>query len=184
MGYEGLDEVRASSFGVPVEEYKKVLRKHGHDFQIGATEPEINARMALDLGGKGPNEPYVKSFTRIYKPNTPLIEFLREIRNRGYPIALATNTELPLIPFINAQDYPIDVLVASCEIGARKPDVRFYEAIPEAFRKAGINVKKEEIFFFDDDIDCVAGARDSCMPAEQYINNKQIIEVINGLIKR
>jgi putative hydrolase of the HAD superfamily len=79
---------------------------------------------AIDLDGFG--EAY---FANLH-PNEPMIDYMRELRDRGYTLAICTNNVREWEPLWRAM-LPVDeifaVVVDSAFVGTRKPEPRIYE---------------------------------------------------------
>ncbi|MBR9680216.1 MAG: HAD-IA family hydrolase [Candidatus Altiarchaeota archaeon] len=82
--------------------------------------------------------------------NEEVIENLRNLKLKGYQIVLATNQEkyrlTRLLDLLGGDLF--DDVIASCNIGIKKPSPRFYKKILDR-----LGVKKQDIFFFDDRVE-------------------------------
>jgi putative hydrolase of the HAD superfamily len=90
---------------------------------LGAQLTEQLGR-AIDLGGFG------DSYFANLQPNEPMIDYMRELRDRGYALAICTNNVREWEPLWRAM-LPVDeifaVVVDSSFVGSRKPERRIYE---------------------------------------------------------
>jgi len=105
------------------------------------------------------------AFDRVRRDGTTWLpgipELLADLRRAGVPIVVATNypswiddVERRLL------DGVVDFVVASCRIGVRKPDPRFYAAVVQAAcAVAGRDVVPSDVVFVDDRDDNVEAAR-------------------------
>ena len=89
-------------------------------------------------------------------PDQPIIDALPNLKDRGYRLAICTNNFLETRDFWQA-GLPIDLfdaVVASCDLGIRKPD-------PEMFEHVGrtLAIRAEAIVLLDDLPANIAGAR-------------------------
>jgi putative hydrolase of the HAD superfamily len=108
--------------------------------------------------------------------NEPMIDFMRELRRRGYKLAICTNnvrewegrwrSKLPV-------DEIFDVVVDSAFVGTRKPERRIYELTLE---RVG-TIAAGALFIDDIEVNCAA-ARDLGMRAVWFRSNEQAIAEI------
>ena len=112
-------------------------------------------------------------------PNTPLIEYARQLRPR-YRTAILSNS------FVGAREREqaaygfedlVNDIVYSHEAGMAKPDPRIY-----ALTCARLGVTAGETAFLDDTPDCVAGARAAGLQAVLFSGAAQAIRDIEGLL--
>jgi len=82
--------------------------------------------------------------------NKEVVEILKKLKAQDVSIILATNQEkyrlAYLLELLQEDEHWIDVVIASCEIGIKKPDPEFYERIESLFPI----VKKNDMLVFDD----------------------------------
>jgi epoxide hydrolase-like predicted phosphatase len=108
-------------------------------------------------------------------PNTPMIEFVRELRGRDVRAALLTNNVREWEPLWRAKlpevEELFDVIVDSAFVGLRKPDPEIYTLTLE--RLGG--VEPERCVFVDDvELNCDT-ARELGMEAIRFDNAEQAI---------
>ena len=88
-------------------------------------------------------------------PNQPMIDYMRELRGRGYKLAICTNNVREWEPRWRAMlpvDEIFDVVVDSAFVGTRKPEPRIYELTLER-----LGVAADAALFIDDiEINCDA----------------------------
>jgi putative hydrolase of the HAD superfamily len=129
---------------------------------------------AVELRGFG--EQY---FEHLH-PNERLIGYMRELRDRGYKLAICTNNVREWEPLWRAKlpvDEIFEVVVDSGFVGARKPERRIYEITLER-----LGVAAEAVVFVDDfEINCNA-ARELGMQAIVFENNDQAIAAIEAAL--
>jgi putative hydrolase of the HAD superfamily len=105
--------------------------------------------------------------------NEPMIEFMRELRARGYKLAICTNNvrewesqwraKLPV-------DDIFDEVIDSAFVGVRKPDAQIYELTLER-----LGVDPAQALFIDDiEVNCAA-ARELGMPVVWFRDTEQAI---------
>jgi putative hydrolase of the HAD superfamily len=113
-------------------------------------------------------------------PNTPMIDYMRELRARGYALAICTNNVREWEQHWRAM-LPVDeifnVVVDSAFVGARKPEPRIYEITLER-----LGVAAEAALLIDDiELNCSA-ARELGMSAVWFQDTEQAIEEIEALL--
>jgi putative hydrolase of the HAD superfamily len=87
---------------------------------------ELSSRLGRPVELQGFGERY---FEHLH-PNEPMIEFMRELRERGYRMAICTNNVREWEPLWRAKlpvDEIFDVVVDSGFVGYRKPEPKIYE---------------------------------------------------------
>jgi putative hydrolase of the HAD superfamily len=112
-------------------------------------------------------------------PNEPMIEFARELRNRGKRTALLTNNVREWEPLWRSKlpelDEIFEVVVDSAFVGLRKPDPAIYE-----LTLARLGVAAGDCVFLDDlEINCEA-ARDLGMLAVRFEDNDQALSELEA----
>jgi putative hydrolase of the HAD superfamily len=105
---------------------------------------------------------------------------MRELRDRGYKLAICTNNVREWEDRWRAMlpvDEIFDVVVDSAFVGARKPDPRIYEITLER-----LATPPEATLFIDDvELNCQA-ARELGMPAIHFRSTDQTIEEIEAAL--
>lgn len=88
-------------------------------------------------------------FSHENKPDALLIEYIQELRKKGFKCYVATNQEKYRLNYLrNTMNFWIffDGVFCSAEIGIKKPEEWFYKFILEYLWVGG-----DEIVYFDDD---------------------------------
>ena len=116
-------------------------------------------------------------------PNPAMIDFMRELRGRGFRMALLTNNVREWEPQWRAKlpeiDEIFEVVVDSAFVGMRKPDREIYELTLE---RLGDGIAPPECVFIDDvDVNCEA-ARELGMRAVHYLDADQAIMEIRAVL--
>jgi putative hydrolase of the HAD superfamily len=145
------------------------------------SEDEFNRRLGDALGRPvaGMRETY---FANLH-PNEPMIDCMRELRDRGMRMALLTNNVREWEPHWRAKlpdvDEIFEVIVDSGFVGMRKPDPAIYELTVE---RLGGGLRAEECVFVDDfEVNCAA-ARDLGMAVVHYRDAEQAIAELRALV--
>jgi epoxide hydrolase-like predicted phosphatase len=113
-------------------------------------------------------------------PNEPLIAYMRELRARGYKLAICTNNVREWEARWRAM-LPVDeifhVVVDSGFVGARKPERRIYELTLERLRVAA----DASVFVDDIELNC-DGARELGIEAVWFQSTEQAIADLERLL--
>jgi putative hydrolase of the HAD superfamily len=123
---------------------------------------------AIELDGFG--ERYFANL----EPNARLIDYMRELRGRGYKLAICTNNVREWEPLWRAMlpvDEIFDVVVDSAFVGSRKPETRIYEL---TLQRLGVGAGSA-LLIDDIEINCAA-ARELGMHTVWFRETEQAIE--------
>jgi epoxide hydrolase-like predicted phosphatase len=117
----------------------------------------LEGELTADLG----HRPALHRFSEIYfealEPNSPMIDLMRELRDRGYRMALLTNNVRewePLWRRMLPVDEIFELVVDSAFVGMRKPDPGIYEL---TLKRLGL-AATECVFVDDVEPNCAAAA--------------------------
>ena len=142
----------------------------------------IRAELTPELG----HQPQLHRFSEIYfealDPNQPMIDLMRDLKGRGFRMALLTNNVRewePLWRTMLPVDEIFEVVVDSAFVGLRKPEPEIYELTLE---RIGGGVGAEECLFVDDVEDNVAAARQLAMTAVHFRSTDQAIAEIEAAL--
>ena len=141
------------------------------------TEAEFLRRMGEELTRQLGRPVQLHGFGERYfehlHPNEPMIEYMRDLRGRGYKLAICTNNVREWEPLWRAKlpvDELFEVVVDSGFVGARKPERRIYEITLER-----LYVPASEALFIDDvELNCEV-ARELGMEAIRFRSSEQAI---------
>jgi HAD superfamily hydrolase (TIGR01549 family) len=170
-GYSALAEFSA----YPPEEVRaRIKETRLFDlFERGGVEPqELARRISAALGLNVPFEKFRELWSSIFYPETVLPESMLASLHAHYRLLLLSNTDAIHYGWI-AERYFImkymDHCVVSFELGCRKPE-------PEIYREAIAHAEcaPEEIFFADDILENVEGARLAGIDAVQFQSREQL----------
>ena len=113
-------------------------------------------------------------------PNEPMISYMRELRGRGYRMAICTNNVREWEPLWRAKlpvDEIFDQVIDSGFVGTRKPEPRIYEITLER-----LAVPASAALLVDDvEANCVA-ARELGLRAVWFQSNEQAIPEIEAVL--
>jgi putative hydrolase of the HAD superfamily len=132
------------------------------------------------------HRPKLHRFREIYfdalHPNEPMLGLMRELRDRGFRMAILTNnvreweelwrSKLPL-------DEIFEVIVDSGWVGMRKPHPEIYHLTVE---RLGDGLRPNDCLFVDDNELNVAAARELGMTAVRFDSNEQAIGEIRAAL--
>ena len=181
--------------GIPMEELGKAMSRIAdregrhplYELEMGRiSEADFLDKLADELEGTLGHRPGMHRFREIYfdalSPNEPLIELMRELKSRGYRMAMLTNNVKEWEPLWRSMlpvDEIFELVVDSAFVGMRKPDAAIYELILE---RLGDDVSAEQCLFIDDaDVNVVA-ARELGMSAVHYREPEQAIAEIRSAL--
>jgi putative hydrolase of the HAD superfamily len=132
------------------------------------------------------HRPELHRFRDIYfdalDPNEPMIELMRDLKRRGYRLALLTNNVREWEPLWRSMlpvEEIFELIVDSAFVGMRKPDPEIYELTLE---RLGAVSPAECIFIDDTDLNCDA-ARELGMTAVNFKTNEQTISEVEAALE-
>lgn len=139
--------------GVDVDEVRRVHRA----YTAGVIDKQECADQIRELTGESFKESEDLDEGEIAK-NTPLLEYVRELRGRGYKIGLLSNIATNWIrdAFLTAEEQALfDDMVMSFEVGMVKPDPRIFRL---ACERLGVEMPQAVLV---DDIDRYCAAAEA-----------------------
>jgi putative hydrolase of the HAD superfamily len=150
------------------------------------TEAEFLASLRRELTAELGHEPELHRFSGIYfdalDPNEPMIELMRDLRRRGYRMALLTNNVREWEPMWRSMlpvDEIFEVIVDSAFVGMRKPEPGIYELTVE---RIGGDLGAADCLFVDDVEHNVIAARELGMTAVHFRSSEQAIAEIEAAL--
>jgi putative hydrolase of the HAD superfamily len=139
-----------------------------HDFLA-----RLGAQLTEDLGRDIEMQSFAERYFAHLEPNEPMIAFLRDLRSRGYRLAMLTNNVREWEPRWRAMlpvDERFELVVDSAFVGLRKPDPAIYRLTCDR-----LGVAPERCLFVDDiEVNCAA-ATDLGMAAVVFRSSEQAI---------
>ncbi len=145
------------------------------------TEAEFRARIEAHLERDFDLARLIELSIKRVESNTPMVEFVRELRADGVRAALLTNNvrEWESLWRSALVDDLFEVVVVSAEVGLRKPDPAIYTLTLE---RLGDSVSAEDCVFVDDlEINCEA-ALALGMQAVHFVDAEQAIPEIRSAL--
>jgi putative hydrolase of the HAD superfamily len=131
----------------------------------------LGAELSVRLGRAVPMEDFGERYFAHLSPNEAMIDYMRELRGRGYRMAICTNNVREWDSRWRAMlpvDDIFDIVVDSAFVGTRKPESRIYELTLER-----LGVSAGAALFIDDiEANCQA-ARELGMAAVWFRGTEQ-----------
>jgi putative hydrolase of the HAD superfamily len=143
---------------------------------LGALGDQLSGQLGREINLDGFGEQYLAHL----HPNQRLIDYMRELRGRGYKLAICTNNVREWEPLWRAKlpvDEIFEVVVDSAFVGARKPEARIYEVTLER-----LGVPAQAALLIDDiEINCGA-ARELGISAVWFRDTEQAIAETEAIL--
>ncbi|HEV3128036.1 MAG TPA: HAD family phosphatase [Solirubrobacteraceae bacterium] len=136
----------------------------------------VSAQLTTQLGRTVELHGFGERYFEGLQPNQRLIDYMRELRGRGYRMAICTNNVREWEPLWRAKlpvDQIFDVVVDSAFVGSRKPEPEIYQITLERLGVPG----PAALFIDDVEINCTAAA-DLGLHAVWFRTTEQAIEEI------
>jgi putative hydrolase of the HAD superfamily len=149
------------------------------------TEPAFLQELGAELTGQLGREVEMHAFgARLFEhldPNEPMIGYMRELRARGYKLAICTNNvrewEQLWRSMLPVEEI-FDVVVDSAFVGTRKPEPRIYRLTLER-----LGVAPEAALMIDDiELNCT-GATEVGMSAVWFRSTDQAIAEVEAALR-
>jgi epoxide hydrolase-like predicted phosphatase len=141
----------------------------------------LGTQLTEQLGRSVQLDGFGESYFAHLTPNEPMINYMRDLRERGYKLAICTNNVREWERLWRAMlpvDEIFDVVVDSAFVGTRKPDPQIYELTLER-----LGVEAGEALFIDDiEINCAA-ARELGMRTVWFQSSEQAIAEIEAALR-
>lgn len=187
MAFQESSGISLENLGVAMA---RATEEHGganplFELEKGAiTEIEFRDRLAAHLDKAFDLEALRSAYFDHMDANQPVVDYLRDLRERGLRMALLTNNVREWEPLWRSKlpevDEIFEVVVDSAFVGMRKPDPEIYELTVE---RLGDGLRCDECLFLDDlDVNC-EGARALGMTAVQFIDAGQAIPALEAVLE-
>jgi putative hydrolase of the HAD superfamily len=181
--------ISAEQLGVAMQACAERDRAHPlFELETGRlTENEFLTRIADALEPVLGHRPQMHRFSEIYfealEPNERMIDLMRDLRGRGYRMAMLTNNVREWEPLWRSMlpvDEIFELVVDSGFVGVRKPDPPIYELTLE---RLGDGIKADECLFVDDVEVNIEAARKLGMSAVHFQSTDRAIAEIEGVLE-
>jgi epoxide hydrolase-like predicted phosphatase len=148
------------------------------------SEPQFLEQLSWGLEQELGHTPKLHGFREIYfaalHGNDPMLDLMRELRDRGYRLAILTNNVREWEELWRAKlpvDEIFELVVDSAWVGMRKPEPEIYE-----LTLGRLGVPAELTLFVDDNELNVEAARALGMQAVHFRSNEQAIPEIRAAL--
>jgi epoxide hydrolase-like predicted phosphatase len=140
----------------------------------------LSEQLTTDLGRPAPLHGFGERYMERLDPNPRMIEYMRELRERGYEMAICTNNVREWEQLWRAK-LPVDeifqVVVDSAFVGFRKPEPQIFEITLER-----LGVEAQEAVLIDDvEMNCDA-ARKLGIQTVWFRETEQAIEELEAAL--
>lgn len=153
----GLDEETATS----------LMQTWGDAYERGAiSSSALHETVCLEAKTPLEFQALMRAMSDIFQPNPPVIALATQLKKKGHPLFLLSNTCEAHFAFAKTQFEFLNLFdgyVLSYEVGARKPESAIFE---QALNRAGC--APSDCFYIDDILTYVDSARRLGIDAEQY----------------
>jgi putative hydrolase of the HAD superfamily len=140
----------------------------------------LSDQLSADHGSDVELDGFGERYFEHLQPNDRMIEYMRELRGRGYKMAICTNNVREWEARWRAMlpvDEIFEVVVDSAFVGSRKPEPRIYEITLER-----LGASPEMTLFVDDvEVNC-EGARKLGIGAVRFRSTEQAIGEIEAAL--
>jgi putative hydrolase of the HAD superfamily len=140
----------------------------------------LSAQLSAELGRQVELHGFAETYLSQLDPNQRMIDYMRELRERRYRMAICTNNIREWERLWRAKlpvDEIFEVVVDSSVVGTRKPERRIYEITLER-----LGVAADATLFVDDlEINCDA-ARELGMTAVWFRDTEQAIAEMESVL--
>jgi len=180
--------ISASSLGTAMQRIAERQGEHPlFELERGRiTETDFLAALRVELAVELGHEPELHRFREIYfdalQPNQAMVDAMRDLKGRGYRMALLTNNVREWEPLWRGMlpvDEIFEVIVDSAFVGMRKPEREIYDL---AVERIGDGVGASECLFVDDVEVNVEAARELGMAAVHFRSAGQAIPEIEAAL--
>lgn len=171
------------NYGIDFNTSKTELEKKLPFVQMGRLGERVWLEEFFTSQGIEPNENYNEIWDNTFKDakiNAHVLKIVRKLKNRGFMIALLSNTEPSRAANLRKREFIdyFDAVVLSCEVGTRKASSLKYDG-PKGVDIFKLTVDEmglipEECLFIDDTVECIEDARESGITGILFTNSKRL----------
>jgi glucose-1-phosphatase len=153
----------------------EAMQTYGDSYERGTVDSkEIFDHLRAESKKNLHYETVMDAMGDIFQPNTPTIELALQLKEKGHPIFVLSNTcdahfryAIRHFPFLKA----FDGHVLSYQVKARKPESQIYK---KALEMAGC--QREECFYTDDIPEFIEAAKSLQIDAELYTTHEALLQ--------
>jgi HAD superfamily hydrolase (TIGR01509 family) len=176
-GGNQFDENLRERFRISTEQLDKAMELNWRPFERGDISlQQFWSRLALQAGFTyDPGqvlEYWTGNYVKYHPVNHQILKLVDTLRDRGYKVAILSNTNAPHVAINTTRGIfdHFDVALMSNEIGQIKPDRAAYDALLGA-----LGVKATELVFVDDAEENVTGAKRMGIRGVRFHNYHDLI---------
>jgi len=173
----------AKKLAVNKEQFYEIHEKLKPDLQKGIISEDVFwEKICSILKVKKPNVPSLwgDAFKNAYRPKKDMFAVATNLKNKGYKIALLSNTEIEPMNYFYEQQYDMfDVAVFSCVEGTIKPESKIYEIVLKR-----LNVEPHETVFIDDNPAYITAAKKLGIITIIFETTEQAKHELNSLLSK
>jgi epoxide hydrolase-like predicted phosphatase len=151
-------------------------------------EGKIDGKRALKIISKNLNtnperlaKLWLGAYKRFMKENKFLYKIAFSLKKNGYKIGILSDqwylSEKALV--LKKYSKKFDLVVVSCDVGVRKPDIKIYKILLKKIKK--YNIKSEEVLFIDNREWNLKPARRLGIKTILFNDNKQVVSDMKEL---
>jgi|SRR5438552_13789193 len=150
-----------------------------HRFETNKLTPaQFFSELCNATGFSGDLVEFCEIFCNVFSPIEPMIQLHSQLRERGVPTFIFSNTNFLQLEHIR-RSYPFfssfDGYVLSCEHGVMKPDAKLYEIVEQVTARRG-----NELIYIDDRADNVATAKERGWQTILHVAPEQTIAQVRA----
>jgi HAD superfamily hydrolase (TIGR01509 family) len=168
-------------YGISAADFKAVAEKGMPGAQTGEASEEEWMKKTFHRFGEYPPETWRVWGTTFEAAhyNDAVVSLITRLRNRGVRVAALSNLEPSRARWLKRRNINsiFDVVVFSCEVGMRKPDLNPGGREDLAIYRLALerlDLKPGECVFVDDNVNCVTAAKQVGIKGIQYKNAIQL----------
>ncbi|MBU0534054.1 MAG: HAD family phosphatase [Candidatus Omnitrophica bacterium] len=166
---------------VPKKTFIETTSKFYEDFAKGkVTENAFwkNVCSYLNVAVPSVSSLLTEAFRAVYSEKKEVFSIVSSLKDKGYKIALLSNTEMPMVNFFREKNYSFfDLTVFSCVEGVIKPDKKIYEITLDRLK-----IKPQEAVFIDDKEENILSGKDVGINAILFKNPQQFKKELLSLL--
>lgn len=172
---EQFSEVLARDYNVDKTKEKEFFTTHFQECLVGKADlKESIAPYLSSFGWKGTTDEFLSYwFKSGHSLDEALIDCVQKLRQSGKQVVLATNQEKYRTDYMLKHmgfEGAFDKIYSSAHLGLKKPAVEFFAKVID-----DLDVRKDDVLFWDDDQRNIDGAREYGIHAEFYTNYDSFI---------
>lgn len=172
----GFSRTYATNYNIPLEEITPFFVGPFKDCLVGKADlkEELQKGWLEKWKWAGTVDEFLNYWFSVGGPlEVEVFDSISKLRNKGIICVLATNQEKYRTEGI-AQRFgyhnAFDKIFSSAHIGHKKPTHEFFEKVFNYLKEKAPSIQKEEVLFWDDDLENVSGAKEFGILAEAYIS--------------